>query len=118
MISISGDRSRLRRSYLLEIQKQGSIKVILLLLTYYYSRVVYPELELVAHLSTQKFIKSIKRLIARRGCPKIVYSGNVKTFQAGAKWLTRINKDENFHNFLRNESITWNFKSIQSIMVR
>ena len=40
----------------------------------------------------------MKRLIARRGSPKI-----------GAKWLTRINKDENFHNFLRNESITWNF---------
>ena len=46
-------------------------------------------LELIPNLSIQEFIKSMKRLIARRGSPKIVYSDNVKTFQAGAKWLTR-----------------------------
>ena len=51
----------------------------------------------------------MKRLIARRESPKIFYSVNVMTFQAGAKWLTRINKDEKFHNFLSNESITWKF---------
>ena len=51
----------------------------------------------------------MKRLIARQGSPKIVYSDNVKTFHAGAKWLNRINKDEKFHNFLSNESVTWKF---------
>ena len=65
-------------------------------------------LELVRNLTTQ-FIKSIKRLIARRGSPKIIYSDNAKTFQAGAKWLIKINKDEKFHNFLSNENITWKF---------
>ena len=32
-----------------------------------------------------------------------------KIFQAGIKCLNRINKDEKFDNFLRNESITWKF---------
>ena len=57
--------------------------------------------------SHYEFIKSIKKLIARRGSPNIIYSDNAKTFQAGAKWLIKINKDEKFHNFLSNENITW-----------
>ena len=62
------------------------------------------------NLTTQDFIKSItKRLIVRWGSRKTVCSDNVKTFQVGAKWLTKINKDEKFHNFLSNESITWKF---------
>ena len=60
----------------------------------------------------------MKRLITRRGSPKIVYSVNAKAFQAGVKWLTRINKDEKFHNFLSNESITWKFNLSKGIMVR
>ena len=48
----------------------------------------------------------MKRLIAGRGRPKIVYSDNMKALQAGAKWLTKINKEEKFHKFLSNESIT------------
>ena len=63
----------------------------------------------VSNLTTQEFIKSMKRLIAWRGSPKIVYSDNPKIFREGAKWLTRISKDEKFHNFLSNESITWKF---------
>ena len=66
-------------------------------------------LELIRNITTQEFIKSIKRLIERRGSPKIIYSDNAKTFQAGAKWLIKINKDEKFHNFLSNKNITWKF---------
>ena len=112
MPSTSSDRSRRIRSYLLQIQKQSNI-------TYYYilqyyillfsgsvSRAIY--LELVPNLTTQEFIKSMKRVIARLGSPKI-YSDNAKTLQAGAKWLTRINNDDKFHNFLSNEKITWKF---------
>ena len=40
-------------------------------------------------------------LIPRQGSPKIVHSDNSK--------LTKINKDEKFHNLLGNESITWKF---------
>ena len=66
-------------------------------------------LELVPNLTTQVFIKSMKSLTGRRASPKIVYSDNAKTFQAGANRLTRINKDEKFHSFLSNEIIAWKF---------
>ena len=66
-------------------------------------------LQLVPNLTTQEVIKSMKRLISRQGSPTIVYSNTAKAFQAGAKWLTKISKDEKFHNLLSNESITWKF---------
>ena len=53
----------------------------------------------------------MKRLTARSGSLKIIYSDNAKTFQAGAKWLSRINKDE---KFLRNKSIAWKFNLSQA----
>ena len=56
-------------------------------------------LELEPNLTTQEFLKTMKRLTARRGNPKIINSDNAKTFQAGAKWLTRINKTRSFTIF-------------------
>ena len=66
-------------------------------------------IELVSNLTTTKFIKSFKRLISRRGKPKIVYSDNAKTFKAGAKWLANINRDQKLHDFLSSETILWKF---------
>ena len=66
-------------------------------------------IELVSNLTTTKFIKSFKRLISRRGKPKIVYSDNAKTFKAGAKWLANINRDQKLHDFLSSEKILWKF---------
>ena len=77
----------------------------------FFSRAIH--LELVPNLSTQELIKSMKRLITRRGSP-MIYFDNVKTFQAGAKWLTRINKDENFHKFFSNGSVTWKFNPFKA----
>ena len=79
-------------------------KSYILLFSWSVSRAIH--LKLVSNLTTQEFIKSMKRLIAGRGRPKIVYSDNMKALQAGAKWLTKINKEEKFHKFLSNESIT------------
>ena len=66
-------------------------------------------LELLPNLETQEFIKSMKRLIARRGRPSKVYSDNGKTFVAAAKWLKKVSKDEKLCEFLSDESITWQF---------
>ena len=66
--------------------------------------------ELVSNLTTTQFIKSFKRLISRRGKPKIVYSDNAKIFKAVAKWLANINKDKKLHHFLSSETIIWKFK--------
>ena len=54
------------------------------------SRAVH--LELTPNLTTHEFTKCFQRLIAGRGRTKIVYSDNVKTFQAIAKWLKQVIK--------------------------
>lgn len=66
-------------------------------------------LELLPSLETTEFIKSLKRLIARRGRPSKIYSDNGQTFVAAAKWLKKVRKDERFHSFLSDQSITWQF---------
>ena len=66
-------------------------------------------LELLPSLETSEFVKSLKRLIARRGRPSRVYSDNGQTFVAAAKWLKKVQKDEEFHSFLSKQSILWQF---------
>ena len=47
----------------------------------------------------------LKRLIARKGRPKIIYSNNAKPFKAGIKLLHKINRGETFHHYLNQEEI-------------
>ena len=49
-------------------------------------------LELLPDQTTENFIKSFKRFIARRGRPWKVYSDNGKTFVAAAKWISNISR--------------------------
>ena len=65
------------------VKNKAISKLYILLFSCSVSRAIH--LELVRNLTTQEFIKSIKRLTARRGSPKVIYSDNAKTFQAGAK---------------------------------
>ncbi len=60
-------------------------------------------------MSTEEFLATFKRFIARKGRSKKVYSGNAKTFAAGAKWLKRVMDDEKFNDFLAKMSIKWQF---------
>ncbi|XP_059087340.1 uncharacterized protein LOC131883794 [Tigriopus californicus] len=53
-----------------------------------YSRAVH--LELTPDLSAESFIEAFRRLIARRGQPKIVYSDNFKSFKAAEKELRHL----------------------------
>ena len=66
-------------------------------------------LELLPSLETGEFIKSLKRLIARRGRPTKIYSDNGKTFIAAANWLKKVRKDERLNIFLGTHEITWQF---------
>ena len=66
-------------------------------------------LKLIVNITTQEFIKGLKRLIARRGKLSITYSDNTKSFQAAAKWLKRIIKREQLHEYLAKENINWKF---------
>jgi hypothetical protein len=57
----------------------------------------------------EAFVISLKRFIARRGRPKLIYSDNGGTFKAAAKWLREAQKSEKFNNYLAQHSITWQF---------
>ena len=71
------------------------------------SRAVH--LELISNTTTKKFVKCLKRLVARRGKPTTIYSDNAKSFQAAAKWLKQIIKSEQLHEHLTKENINWKF---------
>ena len=66
-------------------------------------------LEVLKSLETTPFLRSLKRLIARRGRPSLIYSDNAKTFQAAASWLNKVMKDEKFHSELSKYEIKWRF---------
>ena len=66
-------------------------------------------LEILRSMEVVEFIPSLKRLIARRGRPKVVYSDNAKTFKAADKWLKTAQKDEKLHQFLADNGLEWRF---------
>ena len=71
------------------------------------TRAVY--LEILSNLSVEVFIRSIKRLISRRGRPEKIFSDNGKTFVAWAKWLRKIRNDEKLSDPLAKQRIAWQF---------
>ena len=60
------------------------------------SRAVH--LELIASLETDNFIACLKRFIARRGRPRVIYSDNGGTFIKAEKWLRQLRDDERLHD--------------------
>lgn len=64
---------------------------------------------MILDLTTDEFLGSLKRLIARRGKPNKIYSDNGKTFVAVAKWLKQVEKDEKFQDWLAKQGIKWQF---------
>ena len=71
------------------------------------SRAVH--LELVPNLETTTFLPCLKRLIARRGRPAVIYSDNGRTFIKAAKWLKQVRRDEQLQGFLESHDIQWKF---------
>ena len=71
------------------------------------SRAVH--LELVQNLETGTFIQCLKRLIARRGRPAVIYSDNGATFLKAAKWLKQVRNDERVQGLLQEYDIIWKF---------
>lgn len=66
-------------------------------------------LELMASLETDNFITCLKRFIARRGRPRVIYSDNGGTFIKAEKWLRQLRKDERLQGLLEQHEITWKF---------
>ena len=71
------------------------------------SRAVH--LELATNLETTTFLSCLKRLIARRGRPSVIYSDNGSTFVKAAKWLKQARRDEELNRFLESHDIKWKF---------
>ena len=66
-------------------------------------------LELMASLETDNFITCLKRFIARRGRPRVIYSDNGGTFVKAEKWLRQLRTDERLQGLLEQHEITWKF---------
>ena len=71
------------------------------------SRAVH--LELLPNMETETFIVCLKRLIARQGRPRTIYSDNGGTFIKAAKWLSQLRKDEQLQCLLEQHEIIWKF---------
>ena len=69
------------------------------------TRELYPEL--LPKQETEEFIRSLKRLIVRKGRPQKIYSDNAKKFIAAAKWLKGVMHDEKLHNWQSQHEINW-----------
>ena len=66
-------------------------------------------LELIKNLEATTFIPCLKRLIARRGRPRVIYSDNGTTFVKASKWLKRVRDDERVQGLLQQYDIAWKF---------
>ena len=71
-------------------------------------------LEVLPNLETTTFMASLKRFIARRGQPSVIFSDNGKTFVGAAKLIKEIQKDEQVQDYLASEKITWRFNLSQA----
>ena len=58
------------------------------------------QLKVLKSLEVREFLTSLKRFIARRGRPKIIYSDTGANFKAADKWLKKIQNDEQRNDFL------------------
>lgn len=73
-------------------------------------------LELVSDLTTEAFLNSLKRFMARRGKVSHIYSDNATNFTGAAKELQELNKifkdehhEHDLKRFLAAEQVTWHF---------
>ena len=57
------------------------------------TRAIY--MELSKSMETGEFLRSLKRLIARKGRPEKIYSDDAKTFVAAASWLKQLSRKMN-----------------------
>ena len=87
--------------------KSGEGKAYVILYSCSLTRAVY--LELLKDMTTEQFIQSFKRLVARKGKPEKVYSDNGKTFISAAKWVKRLKKSEDLAHYLAKQDIKWQF---------
>ena len=93
--------------FICKTKGKRDIKVYLLLFTCSLTRAVH--LEILPNQTTQEFTQALKRLIAKRGKQKVIYSDNAETFGKASKWIKRVYKDEEMQEILVTEPVKWKF---------
>jgi transposase InsO family protein len=73
-------------------------------------------IEVVTSLTTEVFVLALRRFIARRGRPNIIYSDNGTNFQGASNQLCEVNnmlqcptQMTRVHDFLTSEGCQWKF---------
>ena len=66
-------------------------------------------LELVPDMTTDSFIRCLRRFIARRGVPKKMISDNGKTFKAASKVISAVLQDPGVKCWVAGMHVTWSF---------
>ena len=90
------------------IRAQGKAeKTWICLFTCFTTRVVH--LDIVQDMSTESFIRCLKRFAARRGLPWQFISDNGKTFKAASRFLKSVFKDDTVRDFLSEKGCDWTF---------
>ncbi len=77
------------------------------LFTCFTTRAVH--LDIVLDMSTESFIRCLKRFAARRGLPRKFISDNGKTFKAASRFLKSVFKDDAVRDFLWEKGCDWTF---------
>ena len=66
-------------------------------------------LELLHTLEMEEFLSCLKKFVARRGRPRLIYSDNGSTFKGAASWMKKVMNDEKLHDYLAKNKIEWKF---------
>ena len=82
-------------------------KVYICLFTCATSRALH--LELIPDLSSEAFIRCLRRFTARRGTPASITSDNAKTFKKANKDLVQLFHDKKTQDYAANHGIAWHF---------
>ena len=85
---------------------QDSAKAYICLFTCASTRALH--LELVTNMSTDGFLRALRRFIARRGIPAIV-SDNFASFKRAFSMIDAVRTDSNIQRFAAENRITWYF---------
>ena len=90
---------------------EGTMKCWVVLFTCFTTRAVH--LELVTEMSTDAFLMSFRRFIARRGVPVKIVSDNAQQFKLADQTLNKlwdsVQTDQNVQNYLSSNGIEWKF---------
>ena len=86
---------------------KGSSKIWICVFTCLVTRAVH--LDIVCSLSTDAFLRCLKRFASRRGLPSKMLSDNGKTFKAASKFLDIVFKDETVQEHLASQGCQWIF---------